>query len=60
MLGTLLTVSMVHGGPAPGFLSPKLFDYIVGGMACNIPITLNDLENSEGQCVVQKVKIFCL
>ncbi|XP_037548507.1 G2/M phase-specific E3 ubiquitin-protein ligase, partial [Nematolebias whitei] len=46
MAGRAIAVSLVHGGPAPRFLSPVLFACLVGGPAAACP-TLKDITDAD-------------
>lgn len=51
-------MSLVHGGPPPGFLSPTLFSCLVGGPESAKPV-LEDISDSDLYVKVKKV-IFIL
>lgn len=50
--GRMIGLSLVHGGPAPGFFSKMLFNCVLYGPE-NIVPTLEDLADA---CAKQKVK----
>lgn len=54
MAGRAIAVSLVHGGPAPRFLSPVLFDGLVGGPNAACP-TLNDINDADLHAKLKKV-----
>lgn len=54
LVGQALAVSMVHGGPSPGFFSMTLFDCLVKGPA-NVSLAIEDVSDLELQENVQRV-----
>ncbi|XP_013855982.1 uncharacterized protein LOC106511791 [Austrofundulus limnaeus] len=54
MAGRAIAVSLVHGGPAPRFLSPVLFSCLVGGPNAACP-TLKDITDAELHEKLKKV-----
>ncbi|XP_067267092.1 G2/M phase-specific E3 ubiquitin-protein ligase-like [Chanodichthys erythropterus] len=50
--GLAIAVSLVHGGPSPGFLSPTLFSCLVNGLESANP-TLDDIADTE---LYEKIK----
>ncbi|XP_016521610.1 G2/M phase-specific E3 ubiquitin-protein ligase-like [Poecilia formosa] len=58
MAGRAIAVSLVHGGPAPRFLSPVLSDGLVGGPNAACP-TLNDINDADLHAKLKKVSDSC-
>lgn len=53
--GKMLAVSLVHGGPSPGFFSETLFNCLVYGPENTLPI-LDDVSDFEVTQIIFKVK----
>lgn len=56
--GRAIAVSLVHGGPAPRFLSPTLFTCLVQGPE-NVKPSLEDVADSDFKDKLQQVKGIC-
>ncbi|MEQ2299657.1 hypothetical protein AMECASPLE_017425 [Ameca splendens] len=54
LAGRAISVSLVHGGPAPRFLSPVLFASLVGGPNAACP-TLKDVTDADLHEKLKKV-----
>ncbi|RVE73096.1 hypothetical protein OJAV_G00046220 [Oryzias javanicus] len=52
--GRAIAVSLVHGGPPAGFLSPTLFASLVHGPECSKP-TLEDVADRDLQAKIKKI-----
>lgn len=53
--GKMLAISLVHGGPSPGFFSETLFNCLVYGPENTLPI-FDDVSDFEVTQVIFKVK----
>ncbi|XDV19497.1 hypothetical protein PO909_024962 [Leuciscus waleckii] len=52
LAGKAIAVSMVHGGPSPGFFSSTLFECICNG---NVSPTIDDVNDLDLQAKIQKI-----
>ncbi|KAL0965892.1 hypothetical protein UPYG_G00287310 [Umbra pygmaea] len=52
IMGKAISVSMVHGGPSPGFFSPTLFNCIVKD---NVSPTIDDVHDFDLRAKIRKV-----
>ena len=50
--GTIIAMSIVHGGPAPQFLSPLMFDALVNDMS-KVVVSVQDVYDAELQSSLQ-------
>lgn len=57
--GKMLAISLVHGGPSPGFFSETLFNCLAYGPENTLPI-LDDVSDFEVTQIIFKVKKICL
>lgn len=56
----MLAISLVHGGPAPGFFSETLFNCLAYGPENTLPI-LDDVSDFDvAQIIIKVRKIICL
>lgn len=53
--GKMLAISLVHGGPSPGFFSETLFNCLVYGPENTLPV-LDDVSDFEVTQIIFKVK----
>lgn len=56
--GRAIAVSLVHGGPPAGFLSPTLFSCLVDGPDLAKPV-LEDVADSDLRDKIKRVKLIC-
>lgn len=56
--GRAIAVSLVHGGPPAGFLSPTLFSCLVDGPDLAKPV-LEDVADSDLREKIKRVKLIC-
>lgn len=54
--GRAIAVSLVHGGPRPGFIAPTLYSRIVGDSSSTKPV-LEDIADTDLYEKVKKVNI---
>ena len=59
-IGTALSLSLLHGGPAPRFLSDTLFRLVVGETVTVDQLTLLDVTDTGISSVLKKVCYCCL
>lgn len=52
-----IAISLVHGGPPPGFFAPTLFSCLVGGKS-SIKSVLEDIADADLEEKVEKVNTF--
>nr|XP_055051748.1 uncharacterized protein LOC129437569 isoform X3 [Misgurnus anguillicaudatus] len=52
LIGKAIAISMVHGGPSPGFFSPTLFECIING---NVSPTIGDVNDFDLQANITKI-----
>lgn len=57
-VGVFLSMSIIHGGPAPMFFSSSIADYIVIGIQ-RVKATIADVLNPHMQQLLQNVCIIC-
>ena len=56
-IGSIVALSLVHGGPAPSFFSPAVADYIVHGVQ-NVRATIDDVPDEQVQQKLMKVNLY--
>ncbi|XP_077060959.1 uncharacterized protein LOC143713375 [Siphateles boraxobius] len=54
LAGKAIAVSMVHGGPSPGFFSSTLYECVCNG---NVSPTIDDVNDLDLQAKIQKIAI---
>ena len=54
MVGKLIALSILHGGPGPIFFAPVIVDYLFGGMAAVHP-TVDDVPDEGIRSKIIKV-----
>ena len=57
-IGVIIALSLVHGGPAPQFLSPAVADYIIHGVQ-GVKATIGDIPHCTIRQSLQKVGLCC-
>lgn len=45
-IGVMLALSLIHGGPAPGFFTPAIVDYLIYGIG-KVKATPEDVPNQK-------------
>ena len=54
IIGKIIALSFVHGGPPPTFFAPCVIDYIIGGIE-NVEPSIDDIPDLEIQDAIRKV-----
>ena len=54
MVGKMIALSILHGGPGPVFFARSVIDYMFGGIA-NVSARIQDIPDLQIQSLIQKV-----